>query len=186
MQTTFFSLGRFLKKLADDQCSSITICVAIGSIDCEIQSEKGMLFFCFENLSIAITLEPLVRFRWGFQQNVPLLMRISIKKKTENVTFSTSLTDSPRSHHIMYIQPFTTVVDWPEIECLVEVSTMFYICRYFFLYLYFYLGRHTCSQKVSLSILSHYASVRRLDKIHSKLAPLILSICRLNMDLMKS
>ncbi len=24
MQTTFFSLGRFLKKLADDQCSSIT------------------------------------------------------------------------------------------------------------------------------------------------------------------
>ena len=33
---------------------------------------------------------------------------------------------------IMYIQPFTTVVDYPEIGCLMEVhvSTMFYICRY--------------------------------------------------------
>ena len=30
----------------------------------------------------------------------------------------------------MYIQPFTTVVDWPEIGCFMEVSTMFYICRY--------------------------------------------------------
>ncbi len=30
----------------------------------------------------------------------------------------------------MYIQPFTTVVDWPEIGCLMEVSTMFCICRY--------------------------------------------------------
>ncbi len=38
------------------------------------------VFYCSENLSIVITLEPLVRFRWGFQQNVPhLLMRISIK-----------------------------------------------------------------------------------------------------------
>ncbi len=35
-------------------------------------------------------------------------------------------------YHIkhMYIQPFTTVVDWPEIRCLREVSTMFDICRY--------------------------------------------------------
>ena len=63
MQTTSFYLGRFLKKLADDQCSSIT---------------KGSIY------------------------------------------------------HInhMYIQPFTTVVDWPEIRCLREVSAMFYICRY--------------------------------------------------------
>ncbi len=30
----------------------------------------------------------------------------------------------------MYIQPFTTVVDWPDIRCLMEVTTMFYICRY--------------------------------------------------------
>ena len=28
------------------------------------------------------------------------------------------------------MQRFTTVVDWPEIRCLMEVSTMFYICRY--------------------------------------------------------
>ncbi len=30
----------------------------------------------------------------------------------------------------MYMQPFTTVVDWAEIQRLMEVSTMFYICRY--------------------------------------------------------
>ena len=38
---------------------------------------------------------PLDRFKWSFQQNVPLLMSISIKQKTENV-----ISDSPRSHHI--------------------------------------------------------------------------------------
>ena len=59
----FFNLERFLKKLADGRCSSITK----GSI-CHVK-------------------------------------------------------------HV-YIQPFTTVVDWPEIACLMEVSTMFYICRY--------------------------------------------------------
>ena len=60
MQTTLFSLERFLKKLADDQYSSIT---------------KGSIY------------------------------------------------------HILYIQPFTTIVDWAEIWRLMEVSTMFYICR---------------------------------------------------------
>ena len=35
-------------------------------------------------------------------------------------------------YHIshMYIQPLTTVVYWPKIGRLMEVSTMFYICRY--------------------------------------------------------
>ncbi len=50
------------------------------------QESISFVFYCFENLSIALTLEPLVRFSWGFQQNVPLLMRISFKQKTENVT----------------------------------------------------------------------------------------------------
>ena len=37
-----------------------------------------------------------------------------------------------RIYHVnhMYIQPFTTVVDWPEIGCLKEVSALLYICRY--------------------------------------------------------
>ncbi len=63
IKATFFYLGRFLKKLADDQYSSIT---------------KDSIY------------------------------------------------------HIkhMYIQPFTTIVDWPEIVCFMEVSTMFHICRY--------------------------------------------------------
>ncbi len=39
----------------------------------------SLVFYCFENLSIALTLEPLVRFRCFFKQNVPLLMRTSIK-----------------------------------------------------------------------------------------------------------
>ncbi len=35
-------------------------------------------------------------------------------------------------YHIkhMYIQPFTTIVDWSEIRCLMEVSAMFCTCRY--------------------------------------------------------
>ncbi len=30
----------------------------------------------------------------------------------------------------MYIQPFSMGVDWPEICCVMEVSTLFYFCRY--------------------------------------------------------
>ncbi len=56
----------------------------------------SFVFYCFEYLSIVITLEPMVRFRRSFQQNVPLLMKTSInkfkktKKTTENVTCSPS------------------------------------------------------------------------------------------------
>ena len=32
----------------------------------------------------------------------------------------------------MYIQPFTKAVDWPEMLILMELSTMFYICKYCF------------------------------------------------------
>ncbi len=55
-------------------------------------AEKGMRFFfiiifnCFENL---LTLEPLIRFRWDFQPNVPPLMKTPMKWKAENVTCST-------------------------------------------------------------------------------------------------
>ncbi len=62
-----------------------------------------IILFCFENLSIAITLEPPVRFRWGFQQNVPLLMRTSIKQsnRKQKMTHVQLPTDFPRSqsHH---------------------------------------------------------------------------------------
>ncbi len=35
-------------------------------------------------------------------------------------------------YHIehIYIQPFSMEVDWPEMVCLMEVSTKFYICTY--------------------------------------------------------
>ena len=38
-----------------------------------------VVFYYFDNLSIAVTLEPLFRFRRAFQQNVPLLIRTSLK-----------------------------------------------------------------------------------------------------------
>ena len=63
MQATFFYLGKFLKKLADDQCSSIS---------------KSSIYY--------------------------------IKHR--------------------HIQSFSMGVDLPEIGCLMEVSTMFYICTY--------------------------------------------------------
>ncbi len=56
---------------------------SLGSGEHWLWSQKkecvSFVFYCFENLLIAITLEPLVRYRWGFQQNVPLLMRTWIK-----------------------------------------------------------------------------------------------------------
>ena len=68
IQTTFFSCWRFIKKLAENQCSSIT---------------KGNIY------------------------------------------------------HIKHIHTtFTMVVDWPEIECSMEVFTMFDICTYFLFALY--------------------------------------------------
>ena len=38
----------------------------------------SFVFFCFKNLSIAITLEPLVPSRWSFQLNVPHLYQQQI------------------------------------------------------------------------------------------------------------
>ena len=59
----------------------------------------SFVFYCFENLSTAVTLEPLVRFRWGFQLKVPLLMRTSIKWKLK-MSHVRLPTDFSRSHHI--------------------------------------------------------------------------------------
>ncbi len=77
------------------------ICVAIqrdqsevGYIDCEIQPKKRYGFLLFSivlrTLQLLITLEPLVQFMWGFQQNVPIQMSTSVKLKPENVTWLTS------------------------------------------------------------------------------------------------
>ncbi len=52
------------------------------------------VFYCLENHSIAITLEPLVQFRWGFQQNEDFNQ---IKLIMSHVWLPT---DSPWSHHI--------------------------------------------------------------------------------------
>ncbi len=56
----------------------------------------SFVFYCFENLSIDIALEPLVQFRWGFQQNVPLVMKPSTKQKTQ-LSLVRLPTDSPKS-----------------------------------------------------------------------------------------
>ena len=55
---------------------------------------------------------------------------------------------------IIYIQHFTTVVDWPEIGCLMEVYTMFYSCRYCVL-------QQTCT--IWLTLISHVCSLIHLD-----------------------
>ena len=43
------------------------------------QKKECISFVYSQNLSIAVTLQPLVRFRWSFHQNVPLLIRTLIK-----------------------------------------------------------------------------------------------------------
>ena len=49
-------------------------------------------------LQLLITLESLMQFRWGFQQNVPLQMSASIKQKL-NMSHVRLQTDFPRLHH---------------------------------------------------------------------------------------
>ncbi len=68
----------------DTECQQNMVCDQAESVALIVRySQKkeyiSFVFYCFENLSIAIMLEPPVRFRWRFQQNVPLLMRPSIK-----------------------------------------------------------------------------------------------------------
>ncbi len=52
-------------------------------------------------------------------------------KISEEISRRSMLSHNFRIYHInhMYIQPFTTAGDWPEIGCLKEVSTIFYTCR---------------------------------------------------------
>ncbi len=50
-------------------------------------------------LQLLINMEPLDRFKWGFQQNVPLLMRFQSNKKPK-MSHVQLPTDSPRLHHI--------------------------------------------------------------------------------------
>ncbi len=77
-------------------------------------------------------------------------------------------------YHIkhMYIQPFTTLVDWPEMGRLMEVSAVFYICRYCgFLYvclLFFtWYGRYA-------QVLSSVDSWRSMIQLHEKMGFLLL------------
>ncbi len=67
--------------IAQNMCCNLA--ESVGSWEHKLHKKCISFVFYFENLSIAVTLEPLVRFRWGFQQNVPLLIRILIKQKTE-------------------------------------------------------------------------------------------------------
>ena len=64
-----------------------------------------------------------------FHANYFFYLERFLKKSADNQFSSITKGSIYHIKHI-YIQPFTTVVDWPEIWCLMEVSTMFYICRY--------------------------------------------------------
>ncbi len=77
---------------------------SVGSrnIDCEIQPEKLMNFFLFSivlrSLQLLTTLEPLVRFRWGFHQYVPNELFNQIENWKCHIRLQT---DFPGSHHII-------------------------------------------------------------------------------------
>ena len=68
-------------------------------------ARKGNEFLLFSIvlriLQLLITLEPLDRFKWGFQQNVPLQMSLLSNRKWK-MSYVRVPTDSPRSHHIYY------------------------------------------------------------------------------------
>ena len=54
-------------------------------------------------LQLLITLEPLYRFKWRFQQNLPLQMSTSVKYRKLKMSHVRVPTDFSRSHHISSI-----------------------------------------------------------------------------------
>ena len=64
-----------------------------------------------------------------FMQTTLLYNGNFVKKLTDDQSSSITKESIYHIKH-MYIKPFTTAVDWWEIWRLMEVSTMFYTCRY--------------------------------------------------------
>ncbi len=58
------------------------------------------------------------------------LLSFTLKDSWRNQQTINALPHLKTVSTIPNIQPFTTAVDWPEIGCLMEISTMFYIRRY--------------------------------------------------------
>ncbi len=69
-----------------------------------------------------------VHFR-SHAEYILLPWKISEEISRWSMLFHTKGSYLPYETHIS-IQPFTMGVDWSDIWCLMEVSTMFYICRY--------------------------------------------------------
>ncbi len=108
------------------------------------------------------TVSTLLHFR--FYANYFLLPWKFLKKLTDNQCSSITKDSIYHIMKHMYIQPFTIVVDWPDIGCLMEVSTMSYNCRYC---VFTWWGRWVMLQKEmsSIGILRNYHTFKRLLKM---------------------
>ncbi len=110
--------------------------------------EKGCFFFLCKQL-FKLFFYFCIQYRLGFEINdcscAPLSKNAVSAFQMSCKLLSFPLQDSCRNHqrssvtkgstvstipYQTYTQLFTTVVDWPNTGCLMEVSSMFYICRY--------------------------------------------------------
>ncbi len=81
----------------------------------------SFVFYCFENLSIAITLEPLVQFRWGFQLNVPLLLRTNQTENWKCHIFDFRLIPLDRiTYLVCYVFDTTSVKNTPNLKFVAD------------------------------------------------------------------
>ena len=88
------------------------------------QKKESISILFWESFNCSLTLEPLVRFRWGFQQNLPPKWALQSNRKLKNVTCSTCF---PTSHHILCF--------WS--SCTIAVKLRQMILKYFWHFLYF-------------------------------------------------
>ena len=77
----------------------------VGSIDCEIQPEEKINFYCFllfwKSSIFLIALELLDQFKWGFQHTYLSKCRALEANRKLKMSHVGLPTDSPRSHHII-------------------------------------------------------------------------------------
>ncbi len=107
-----------------------------NSLPTSIRLRWKFTYSCMEHISAP----PSKNVLSAFQISCKLLSFTWEKKLADDQCFSITKESIYHIKHT-YIQPFTTVVDWPEIGSLLEVSTLFYLQI-----LRFYLVRHIFSQ----------------------------------------
>ncbi len=124
----FNSIYKLLQKMKD-VCSDLAELVRSRERwlwDIATKRNVFLLFSIVLSILQLITLEPLVRFRWGFQQNVPLLMRALQSNRKLKMSHVRLQTDVPRSHHIFSFKACTSGISSSSVSAKTFIKFVVY------------------------------------------------------------